>query len=139
MGVRVSDDSGVESQYTEMGVLMVRPAYIAGVTNPIFESSGSWDLLFDVSNGRVIVSKDINSTFPPSSASGHLGVTPINSRSGILKAEGSLGNEDDVGRAPGKEGRDAGQKSDFVARTDSPDNLFMEDVGAPPILSVFTV
>ena len=42
----------------------------------------------------------------------------------LIKAEDSVGSEDEIGR--GREG----QKSEFTARTDSTDNLFMEDVSA---------
>ena len=94
------------------------------MTNPIFEASGSWDLLFDVSTGRVIISKDIHNSFPASSAPGP-GVTPVLARSGTLKADAPLGNDDDTGRT-----KDIGQKTDIVARSDCSDNLFVEDVMA---------
>jgi Stabilization of polarity axis len=100
---------------------LYRPAYIAGVCNPIFETSGSWDLLMDVGGGRVVVSKDIHISFPPTSVTSPISPQLI-IRTGTLKAEGSVGNEDDIGR--GREG----QRSEFTARTDSVDNLFLEDV-----------
>jgi hypothetical protein len=56
-----------------------------------------------------------------------VGPTTASSRPGPLKAEGSLG-EEDIGRAPQREGKDAAPKSDFIAKADSPDNLFIEDV-----------
>ena len=102
---------------------LYRPAYIAGVCNPIFETSGSWDLLMDVGGGRIVVSKDIHTSFPPTSVATPIG-PPLIIRTGTLKAEGSLASEDDIGR--GKEG----QKSEFTARTDSADNFFMEDVSS---------
>jgi hypothetical protein len=108
------------------------PAYIAGVTNPIFEATGSWDVLFDIGTSRIIISKDINANCPPSAtggpatASGNVSTVSSIARSGPLKAEPSLGSEDDVGRV----GKDATQpsKNEFVAKADSPDNLFIEDV-----------
>ncbi|KAI0261594.1 spindle pole body interacting protein [Gloeopeniophorella convolvens] len=100
------------------------PAYIAGVTNPIFESSGSWDVLCDVGGGRMIVSKDIHSSHPPPGLPS--GVPPLIMRTGTLKAESSIGSEDDIGRAPGRE-KEA-QKSDFTARADNADNVFIEDI-----------
>ncbi|KAA1472050.1 spindle pole body interacting protein [Dentipellis sp. KUC8613] len=102
------------------------PAYIAGVTNPIFESSGSWDLLCDVGTGRMIVSKDIHISCPPQTSPS--GAPPLITRSGTLRAESSIGSEDDIGRVPGRGGEVASQKSDFVAKADNPDNVFIEDI-----------
>jgi hypothetical protein len=45
---------------------IARPAFIAGVTNPIFKSSRTWDLLLDISTGSVTVAWDIHSTYPVS-------------------------------------------------------------------------
>ncbi|KAI0266905.1 spindle pole body interacting protein [Russula aff. rugulosa BPL654] len=100
------------------------PAYIAGVTNPIFESSGSWDLLCDVATGRMIVSKDIHSSHPPSG--NHAGPPSTLPRVGTLKAESSIGSEDELGRLPGREKET--QKSDFTAKADNADNVFIEDI-----------
>ncbi|CAA7263187.1 unnamed protein product [Cyclocybe aegerita] len=71
------------------------PAYIAGVTNPIFEASRQWDLFLDISTGNVTVAKDIHSNYPPMNLqlSG-----PLITRSGTLKAETSVGSEDDIAR-----------------------------------------
>ncbi|TFY69315.1 hypothetical protein EVG20_g3200 [Dentipellis fragilis] len=102
------------------------PAYIAGVTNPIFESSGSWDLLCDVGTGRMIVSKDIHISCPPQTSPS--GAPPLITRSGTLRAESSVGSEDDIGRVPGREKEVPSQKSDFVAKADNPDNVFIEDI-----------
>ena len=71
-----------------------RPAYIAGVTNPIFESSRQWDLFLDISTGNVAVAKDIHNTYPPSSTVG-LSATVLPR---ALKTELSVGSEEDVGR-----------------------------------------
>ena len=116
--------------------MTLSPAYIAGVTNPIFEATGSWDVLFDIGTSRVIISKDINVNCPPgagatggpATVSGNVPAVFNAARSGPLKAESSLG-EDDVGRV----GKDATQpsKNEFVAKADSPDNLFIEDVSGP--------
>jgi len=100
------------------------PAYIAGVTNPIFESSGSWDLLCDVASSRMIVSKDIHSSHPPSGI--HAGPPSTLTRAGTLKAESSIGSEDELGRLPGREKET--QKSDFTAKADNADNVFIEDI-----------
>lgn len=83
----------------------------------------------DVGGGRVVISKDIHTSFPPTSTA-----TPVLPqlviRTGTLKAEGSAATEDDIGR--GKEG----PKSEFTAKTDSADNLFMEDVSSHLLVPV---
>lgn len=101
--------------------LQSRPAYIAGVTNPIFESSGSWDLLCDVGTGRIVVSKDINTNHPPSNTTPAIHTL---ARTGTLKAEGSLGSEDEMTRPSKDLGAD--RRGEF--KPDNADNLFMEDV-----------
>jgi hypothetical protein len=83
----------------------------------------------DVGGGRVVVSKDIHTSFPPTSAATPV-VPQLVIRTGTLKAEGSAASEDDIGR--GKEG----PKSEFTARTDSADNLFMEDVSSRLLVPV---
>ena len=65
------------------------------------------------------VSKDIHINHPPQHPS--IGAPPLLARTGTLKAE-SLQQDDEVGRS--KE-----QKSDFTAKADNPDNIFVEDVG----------
>jgi hypothetical protein len=100
------------------------------VTNPIFESSGSWDLLCDVGGGRIVVSKDVHSSHPPSGVQVVQPSTTLN-RNGTLKAESSIGSEDDLGRMPGREKETP--KSDFTAKADSADNVFIEDVRAQEI------
>ena len=111
------------------------------MTNPIFESSGSWDVLFDIGTSRVIISKDINVNCPPStvptggsaSLSGNAVAATNFARSGPLKAEASLGIDDD-----GRVGKDTPQtsKNEFVAKADSPDNLFIEDVSDSLVLAL---
>jgi len=97
------------------------PAYIAGVTNPIFESSRQWDLLLDIGSGNVAVAKDIHMTYPATNTVG-LGA-PTVTRSGTLKAESSVGSEDDIARITRE-----GSKSDFAAKDNNADKLFIEDV-----------
>ncbi|TBU25631.1 mesa protein [Dichomitus squalens] len=99
------------------------PGYIAGVTNPIFEDVGSWDLLCDISTNRMVVHKDIYmnhpATWTPSS-------NQLILRTGTMKAESSVGTEEDVVRVQTKEG--AQQKPELTARPDSADNVFVEDI-----------
>lgn len=102
----------------------VRPAYIAGVTNPIFEASRAWDVLLDIGSGTVTVAKDIHATFPVSAIAGLGGPLVSRTGTGNLKPEGSLG-EDDLAKP--------GTKSDFVVKADNnADNLFIEDVSLSP-------
>jgi hypothetical protein len=109
-----------------------RPGYIAGVTNPIFESFGSWDILCDISTGRIAVSKDILQSHPVTAPalSNHILVA----RSGTLKAEASLPSEEELGRLPSS----APQRGDYTSKADSTDNLFIEDVrqlrSHPPVV-----
>lgn len=101
------------------------PAYIAGVTNPIFETSGSWDLLMDIGTARVVVHKDIHISFPTTMAPPAL-VNPMMPRP--IKAENSTGSEDDIQRIATRDGKDGNQKSEFAAKQDSLDNMFIEDL-----------
>ncbi|KIK47017.1 hypothetical protein CY34DRAFT_799863 [Suillus luteus UH-Slu-Lm8-n1] len=101
------------------------PAYIAGVTNPIFETSGSWDLLMDIGTARVVVHKDIHISFPTTMAPPALVNTMIPRP---IKAENSTGSEDDIQRIATRDGKDGNQKSEFAARQDSLDNMFIEDL-----------
>lgn len=101
------------------------PAYIAGVTNPIFETSGSWDLLMDIGTGRVVVHKDIHISFPTTMAPPAL-VNPTMPRP--IKAENSTGSEDDIQRIATRDGKDGNQKSEFAAKQDSLDNMFIDDL-----------
>lgn len=92
------------------------------MTNPIFESAGSWDLLCDISGGRLVVGKDIHTAFPSASA------PPTASRFGLAKGETfSSGDELPVRDATVQ----SGAKSEFVNKSDNSDNAFMEDVSVP--------
>ena len=124
-----------ESMYVRSGISFMKPpvtdyldfsfsrspGYIAGVTNLIFESSKSWDLLCDVSTGRMVVSKDISTAHPhspPPTLATHL------STRGALKAESSVGSEEEFGKL----------KSDHSSsKSDNYDNMFMEDVRSPAL------
>ena len=74
----------------------------------------------------MIVSKDIHVSHPPLVIP--TGAPPFIVRTGTLKAESSIGSEDDVGRVPGRD-KEA-QKNDYTAKADSADNVFIEDVSA---------
>lgn len=78
----------------------------------------------DVGGGRVVVSKDIHISFPSTTVAAPLG-PPLILRTGTLKAEGSAASEDEMIRTAGTKD---GPKAEFTARTDSADNMFMEDV-----------
>lgn len=100
-------------------ISFISPAYIAGVTNPIFEASRAWDLLLDISTGSVTVAKDIHTTYP-ATVTGLGG--PLLTRSGTFKAESSLTSEDELIRMA-KEGSKAESGKDNNA-----DKIFIEDV-----------
>lgn len=106
-----------------MVIIRSRPAYIAGVTNPIFESSASWDLLCDVGSGRMVISKDIHTNHAVSPTANPI---QLIMRSGTLKAEGSVGSEEEMAR-PSKELGPV-QKTEYLNKVDTADNIFMEDV-----------
>lgn len=93
------------------------------MTNPIFESSVSWDLLCDVGSGRMVISKDVHTNHPVSPTANPI---QLIIRSGTLKAEGSLNSEEEMAR-PSK---DLGQvqKTEYMNKADTADNIFIEDV-----------
>ncbi|EJC99276.1 spindle pole body interacting protein [Fomitiporia mediterranea MF3/22] len=117
------------------------PGYIAGVTNPIFEQAGEWDLLCDISTGRMVVHKDIHINWPvgslPSSSAPPPGTGGI-TRVGTLRGEPSLGmggvggSEEEVGRMSMSTQVNAAPiasvKADYSGKADSPDNIFMDDI-----------
>ncbi|KAF9236649.1 hypothetical protein BU15DRAFT_63818 [Melanogaster broomeanus] len=70
------------------------PAYITGVTNPIFETSGSSDLLMYIEIGRVVVSKDIHTSFPPTMTPP--AIVPLVSRVGTIRAGSSAASEEEM-------------------------------------------
>ena len=91
------------------------------MTNLIFESSKSWDLLCDVSNGRMVISKDISIAHPHSPPPSF--APQLISRTGTLKAESSVGSEEEFGKL----------RTDFSSsKSENYDNMFMEDVRFPP-------
>ncbi|KAL1746446.1 stabilization of polarity axis-domain-containing protein [Schizophyllum fasciatum] len=94
------------------------PAYIAGVTNPIFQQQlGAWDVLFDIATGTVTVSKDIYSTYPPTPPAAGFGSATSRERAATLRTESSIGSEDGAGKDTSKADNNA-------------DNLFIDDIRA---------
>ncbi|KAJ8517912.1 hypothetical protein ONZ45_g4949 [Pleurotus djamor] len=104
------------------------PGYIAGVTNLIFKSSGTWDVLFDVASGQVLVHKDIHARWPVTTAPS-FGAAPLIARSGTIKAEvASLPDEDPARLSMTKDAKDLSSKSDFTSKGENADNIFIEDI-----------
>ncbi|KAF8629141.1 hypothetical protein AX17_005727 [Amanita inopinata Kibby_2008] len=98
------------------------PAYIAGVTNPIFESSRTWDLLLDISSGAVTVSRDIHVRYPAS----NVGLTVSHTvRLSTLKTEAPVASEDEIGRSMKEPKIDSVGKIDYNA-----DKNFIDDIRA---------
>ena len=112
----------------ELKISCISPAYIAGVTNPIFEASRAWDLLLDISTGSVTVAKDIHITYPATVAVGLGG--PLLTRSGTFKVESSITTEDELIRMA-KEGSKAESGKDH-----NTDKMFIEDVTKLPAPSI---
>ncbi|KAJ3838984.1 mesa protein [Lentinula raphanica] len=108
------------------------PAYIAGVTNPIFEASRSWDLLCDISTGTVTVAKDIWAKWPVGSAQG-MGnsaggpaaglIAPLLTRTGTLKAEAP---NDETQKDAGASVK--GEAKYVASDSGGADNIFIEDI-----------
>lgn len=75
----------------------------------------------------MVISKDIHQNHPTGAP-----VNPVQLivRSGTLKAEGSLGSEEEMSR-PSKDLNPV-QKADFVGKVETADNIFMEDVSTDP-------
>ncbi|KAF8345805.1 stabilization of polarity axis-domain-containing protein, partial [Amanita rubescens] len=96
------------------------PAYIAGVTNPIFLSSRAWDLLLDIGSGAVTISKDIHTRYPLS----NLQIIQ-SSRFGTLKSDNPIASEDEVARTLKESRADSGTKIDYNA-----DKNFIDDIRA---------
>jgi hypothetical protein len=86
-----------------------------------------WDLLCNIVTNTITVHRDIStpvpsvSTFPVPPT-----VTGLNTRTGVVRSE----NEDEFGKIGGstQAGAVGGPKPDYIARLDSYDALFMEDV-----------
>ncbi|GJJ15121.1 hypothetical protein Clacol_009396 [Clathrus columnatus] len=95
--------------------------FIAGVTNPIFESMPIWDVLCDINTGKITISKDIRPVAPPPSL--FPSPPPIVPRSGTVRSDSS-GYDDEI--VPLR--RESNTGKEFVAKSDHPDNLFMEDI-----------
>ena len=112
----------------ELKISCISPAYIAGVTNPIFEASRAWDLLLDISTGSVTVAKDIHITYPATVTVGLGG--PLLAKSGTFKVESSITSEDDLVRMA-KEGSRAESGKDH-----NTDKVFIEDVRKLPPFSI---
>ena len=114
----------------ELRISCISPAYIAGVTNPIFEASRAWDLLLDISTGSVTVAKDIHITYPATVTVGLGG--PLLTRSGTFKVESTITSEDEQLIRMAKEGSKAESGKDY-----NTDKVFIEDVKISPPFSIF--
>ena len=82
----------------------------------------------DVGTGRVVVSKDIHISFPVVAMPP--AIVPLVPRSGVIRAENSGASEEEIARIATRDGTQSNQKSDFAARSDNSDNVFIEDVRA---------
>jgi hypothetical protein len=94
------------------------PGYIAGVTNPIFEKTGAWDILFNIASGKVMVHDDIGINCPVSVPPA-LNTAPFVNRTGTVKAESSISSEKDIRDGKGEFGGN---------RAENADTMFIEDI-----------
>ncbi|KDN37377.1 spindle pole body interacting protein [Tilletiaria anomala UBC 951] len=120
---------------TNLDDLEMVPAYIAGVTNPRFEDLHAWDVLFNIENGKVTVSKNIEPA-PPMQPNPR----PALSRSGSLSSSGGVGhiaNSSSAGvgidfgvKAGGSTMLSNRERSGTFAeaKQDAADNAFIEDI-----------
>ncbi|KAF9236644.1 docking domain of Afi1 for Arf3 in vesicle trafficking-domain-containing protein [Melanogaster broomeanus] len=76
------------------------PAYIAGDRHPYF--------------------------FPPTTTPP--AIVPLVSRTGTIRAESSAASEEEMARIATRDGKESGQKTDFAAKSDSFDNMFIDDI-----------
>ncbi|KIJ32139.1 hypothetical protein M422DRAFT_783555 [Sphaerobolus stellatus SS14] len=99
------------------------PDFIAGVTNPIFDTMPIWDVLCNLETGKITVNKDIRPAGPPPSL--FPSPPPLLPRSGTIRSDSTL--EDDNGITP-TISTNPRKENNFVSKSDNPDNLFMEDI-----------
>lgn len=103
--------------------------YVAGVTNPIFENLPMWDVFCNIVTNTITVHKDIPTPAPAPSL---FPVPPTlysvtTKTGGVVRADTTL--DDEFGRSGGiSSAGPGGPKPDFVARQDSYDVHFIEDV-----------
>ena len=117
--------------------LAIRPGFIAGATNPIFEQALCWDILCNIETAKITVNKNIAVPqtplmfpSPPSMAT----------RAGTMKAEMSVPQDDELARVLNQANYANGQKpGDYSAKSDNADNVFMEEVSHPPRLQKFSL
>ncbi|KAJ8454929.1 hypothetical protein ONZ45_g19115 [Pleurotus djamor] len=103
----------------------LRPAYIAGVTNPIFESLRMWDVLFDIASGQVTVSKTIFSAYPLVHLPQIGGTSLVSRMAAPTRQESVVGADNDATKLPATNG----VKPEFLTRSEaSMDSLFIEDI-----------
>ncbi|KAF8343108.1 docking domain of Afi1 for Arf3 in vesicle trafficking-domain-containing protein [Cantharellus anzutake] len=96
---------------TNEQVMTSVPGFIAGVTNPVFESMNCWDVFCNLETGKITVYKDIK--LPVTAA--NLAPQPPST---VPRSGSASGDELINGIA----------KGDFTARPDSFDNQFIEEI-----------
>ncbi|ORE11683.1 spindle pole body interacting protein [Rhizopus microsporus var. microsporus] len=122
---------------TSVDDLLKCPGFIAGVTNPTYEEHTSWwDVLCNISTGKITVSKDINSTSPVSSRKGSIAasiaddVSSFSSLSlGRTSSMGSFNKQQQQPQQPQQQQTSAAMSLVQEEKKDS-DAEFMQDVMA---------
>lgn len=93
-----------------------RPGFIAGVTNPIYESTPGWDILCNIESGKITVNKDIQS--PAANASLFPQPPSMLPRQG---STGAVGSDEDL-RLPVPNGAPTSKAGDNY------DTMFIDEV-----------
>ncbi|KAG8914716.1 hypothetical protein FRC02_004857, partial [Tulasnella sp. 418] len=113
---------------TNNEILESVPGFIAGVTNPIYETIPMWDVLCNIETGKITVHKDIRAVAP--SPASFPPPPTLNPRSGVVvnavgdDEMGRLGKEKDGGPGNGAGSTSSG----IVSRPDSYDVQFVEEI-----------
>lgn len=81
-----------------------------------------WDVLCNIETGKITVNKDIRPAGPPPSL--FPSPPPLIPRSGTIRSDSTAFEEELA--APRRESQD----KEFIAKSDNPDNLFMEDIAS---------
>lgn len=81
----------------------------------------------------MVVSKDIHVNYPPTSIQIN-NPSQLIIRTGTLKAEGSIGSEEDVIRPSGG---NSAPRAEYSSKGESQDNMFVEDVSSCPLVFTF--
>ncbi|KAF8312109.1 spindle pole body interacting protein [Clavulina sp. PMI_390] len=104
---------------TNHSVMMSVPGFIAGVTNPIYESTPGWDILCNIETGKITVNKDIRS--PTANAS----LFPQPPGMPRQPSTGAVGSDEDL-KGPMANGTE--KPTTTTKAGDNYDSMFIEEL-----------